>query len=285
MTNSHFYIGPNVNAAGLTTQLQGMDADGQSVQLPVVAEKAITLFLNDQEITYDLVRKIGYLPEERGLYKKMKVGEQLIYLSQLKGLSRDVADKRINNWLEKLDLKSWWNKNVEDLSKGMAQKVQFIATVVHEPSLLILDEPFSGFDPVNADLIKNEILELRDKGATIIFSTHRMESVEELCENIALINQSKKILDGSVKQIKEENKQGQYIIDYTGILSTRESFDVLSITDLEGDLKRANIKFNQVSKPNDLIAQLTSSVQLFAFSEKIPTINEIFIAKVSPSHE
>ena len=215
----------------------------------------------------------------------MKVGEQLIYLSQLKGLSRDVAYKRINNCLEKLDLNSWWNKNVEDLSKGMAQKVQFIATVVHEPSLLILDEPFSGFDPVNADLIKNEILELRDKGATIIFSTHRMESVEELCENIALINQSKKILDGSVKQIKEENKQGQYIIDYTGILSTRESFDVLSITDLEGDLKRANIKFNQVSKPNDLIAQLTSSVQLFAFSEKIPTINEIFIAKVSPSHE
>ena len=250
----------------------------------IIQQDQGNVFLNEQEITYDLVRKIGYLPEERGLYKKMKVGEQLIYLSQLKGLSRDVAEKRINTWLEKLDLKSWWNKNVEDLSKGMAQKVQFIATVVHEPSLLILDEPFSGFDPVNADLIKNEILELRDKGATILFSTHRMESVEELCENIALINQSKKILDGSVKQIKEENKQGQYI-DYAGILSTNESFDVLSITDLGENLKRANIKFNQVSKPNDLIAQLTRSVQLFAFSEKIPTINEIFISKVSGSHE
>jgi ABC-2 type transport system ATP-binding protein len=167
----------------------------------------------------------------------------------------------------------------------MAQKVQFIATVVHEPKLLILDEPFSGFDPVNADLIKNEILELRDKGATIIFSTHRMESVEELCDNIALINQSKKILDGSVKQIKEEHKQGQYIIDYTGTLPTKESFDVLNQTDLEGDLKRAHIKFHEVSKPNDLIAQLIGSVQLFTFSEKIPTINEIFISKVSPSHE
>jgi ABC-2 type transport system ATP-binding protein len=193
--------------------------------------------------------------------------------------------KRIKIWLEKLDLKPWWNKNVEDLSKGMAQKVQFIATVVHEPKLLILDEPFSGFDPVNADLIKNEILELRDKGATIIFSTHRMESVEELCDNIALINQSKKILDGSVKQIKEEHKQGQYIIDYAGTFSTQESFDVLSQTDLEGDLKRAHIKFHEASKPNDLIAQLIGSVQLFAFSEKIPTINEIFISKVSPSHE
>lgn len=268
-------LGPN--GAGKTTLIR--------IITKIIQQDQGKVFLNKEEITYDLVRKIGYLPEERGLYKKMKVGEQLIYLSQLKGLSRTEALKRIKIWLEKLDLKPWWNKNVEDLSKGMAQKVQFIATVVHEPKLLILDEPFSGFDPVNADLIKNEILELRDKGATIIFSTHRMESVEELCDNIALINQSKKILDGSVKQIKEEHKQGQYIIDYAGTFSTQESFDVLSQTDLEGDLKRAHIKFHEASKPNDLIAQLIGSVQLFAFSEKIPTINEIFISKVSPSHE
>jgi len=268
-------LGPN--GAGKTTLIR--------IITKIIQQDQGKVFLNKEEITYDLVRKIGYLPEERGLYKKMKVGEQLIYLSQLKGLSRTEAVKRIKIWLEKLDLKSWWNKTVEDLSKGMAQKVQFIATVVHEPKLLILDEPFSGFDPVNADLIKNEILELRDKGATIIFSTHRMESVEELCDNIALINQSKKILDGSVKQIKEKHKQGQYIIDYKGTLPTKESFDVLSQTDLEGDLKRAHIKFHQASKPNDLIAQLIESIQLFSFSEKIPTINEIFISKVSPSHE
>ena len=230
-------LGPN--GAGKTTLIR--------IITKIIQQDQGKVFLNEKEITYDLVRKIGYLPEERGLYKKMKVGEQLIYLSQLKGLSRTEAVKRIKIWLEKLDLKSWWNKNVEDLSKGMAQKVQFIATVVHEPKLLILDEPFSGFDPVNADLIKNEILELRDKGATIIFSTHRMESVEELCDNIALINQSKKILDGSVKQIKEEHKQGQYIIDYTGTLPTKESFDVLNQTDLEGDLKRAHIKFHEAS--------------------------------------
>ena len=268
-------LGPN--GAGKTTLIR--------IITKIIQQDQGKVFLNDDEITYDLVRKIGYLPEERGLYKKMKVGEQLIYLSQLKGLSRDVAVKRIKIWLEKLDLKSWWNKNVEDLSKGMAQKVQFIATVVHEPTLLILDEPFSGFDPVNADLIKNEILELRNKGATIIFSTHRMESVEELCDNIALINKSEKILDGSVKQIKKEHKQGQYIIDYVGTLSAKGSFDVLSQAELEGDLKRAHIKFNETSKPNDLIAQLTRSVQLFAFSEKIPTINEIFISKVSQNYE
>ena len=250
-------LGPN--GVGKTTLIR--------IITKIIQQDQGNVFLNEQEITYDLVRKIGYLPEERGLYKKMKVGEQLIYLSQLKGLSRDVAEKRINTWLEKLDLKSWWNKNVEDLSKGWLKRYSS-SRVVHEPSLLILDEPFSGFDPVNADLIKNEILELRDKGATILFSTHRMESVEELCENIALINQSKKILDGSVKQIKEENKQGQYIIDYAGILSTNESFDVLSITDLGENLKRANIKFNQVSKPNDLIAQLTSQYNYLLFQRK-----------------
>ena len=268
-------LGPN--GAGKTTLIRIINQ--------ITAPDTGKILFNNSALNINHIKEIGYLPEERGLYPKMKIGEQAIYLAQLKGMDRQKAKLELKKWFEKFEISDWWNKKVTELSKGMAQKVQFIVTVLHKPKLLIFDEPFSGFDPINANLIKDEILQLRDEGATVIFSTHRMESVEELCDHIALIHESKKILDGSVKQIKEEHKKGQYIIDYTGILPTKESVDVLSQTDLEGDLKRAHIKFHEASKPNDLIAQLIVSVQLFAFSEKIPTINEIFISKVSPSHE
>src|SRR5689334_23962452 len=162
------------------------------------------------------VGTIGYLPEERGLYKKLKVGEQLVYLAQLKGLSKSDALERSKHWIKKFEVTDWWNKKVEDLSKGMAQKVQFISTVMHEPKLIILDEPFSGFDPVNAKLITDEILELKEKGCTIIFSTHRMETVEDLCDHIALIDKSKKILEGSKKQVKETYRTNSFWVEHTG---------------------------------------------------------------------
>jgi|TARA_B110000503_G_scaffold75685_1_gene116827 ABC-2 type transport system ATP-binding protein len=264
-------LGPN--GAGKTTLIRIINR--------IIQQDSGRVFLRGQEMDHELVRKIGYLPEERGLYKKMKVGEQLVYLAQLKGLPRVEAVKRIKQWLEKLALQDWWNKNVEDLSKGMAQKVQFIATVVHEPTLLILDEPFSGFDPINADLIKNEILELRDRGATIIFSTHRMESVEELCDHIALFNQSQKILDGPKRKIKEQHKKGLYQITFKGTLEAKEAFSVQQLTTNEEGLQQAVLKFNEEAKPNDLIQLLIKEVELYSFAEKIPTINEIFISKVT----
>jgi ABC-2 type transport system ATP-binding protein len=185
-------LGPN--GAGKTSLIR--------IITQITAPDSGTVTINGQRLNVDHIAQIGYLPEERGLYKKMEIGEQILYLARLKGLSSQEATKRIRYWFEKLDMQSWWNKKVEDLSKGMQQKVQFVATVLHNPELIILDEPFSGFDPVNADIIKNEILELNRQGATFIFSTHRMESVEELCDNIALIHQSKKILDGTVADIK-----------------------------------------------------------------------------------
>ena len=264
-------LGPN--GAGKTTLIRIINR--------IIQQDSGRVFLRGQEMDHELVRKIGYLPEERGLYKKMKVGEQLVYLAQLKGLPRVEAVKRIKQWLEKLALQDWCNKNVEDLSKGMAQKVQFIATVVHEPTLLILDEPFSGFDPINADLIKNEILELRDRGATIIFSTHRMESVEELCDHIALFNQSQKILDGPKRKIKEQHKKVLYQITFKGTLEAKEAFSVQQLTTNEEGLQQAVLKFNEEAKPNDLIQLLIKEVELYSFAEKIPTINEIFISKVT----
>jgi ABC-2 type transport system ATP-binding protein len=174
------------------------------------------LYFNGERLQQHHIERIGYLPEERGLYKKMEVGEQALYLARLKGLSRNEAIKRLKYWFEKFEITSWWNKKIEELSKGMQQKVQFIVTILHEPELLILDEPFSGFDPINANLIKNEILELKQKGTSIIFSTHNMASVEELCDDIALINRSKKILEGSVKDIRKEYRTNTYRVEFTG---------------------------------------------------------------------
>ncbi|MCU0338745.1 MAG: ATP-binding cassette domain-containing protein [Spirosomaceae bacterium] len=227
------------------------------------------------------ISHIGYLPEERGLYKKMKVGEQLLYLAQLKGLSEREAMEKLKIWFKKFDIKTWWAKNVEDLSKGMQQKVQFVATVMHEPKLIILDEPFSGFDPINANLIKDEILELRDKGSTIIFSTHRMESVEELCDHIALIHKSKVILNGSKKAVKDQFKDNSFEVSYRGELGDLPSdFEVVSTKDEGEGISQANVRIVSDASVNQLVGHLISQVELVSFRENIPSFNEIFIKAV-----
>ncbi|SNC67656.1 ABC-2 type transport system ATP-binding protein [Hymenobacter gelipurpurascens] len=237
--------------------------------------------LRGERLNPSHIGQIGYLPEERGLYKKMKVGEQLLYLARLKGLSRNDATLRIKAWLERLDIKAWAEKNVEDLSKGMQQKVQFIATVLHEPSIIILDEPFSGFDPINANLIKDEILKLRDGGATIIFSTHRMESVEELCDNIALINRSRKVLDGTVRDIKDTFKTQTYVVEGKGRpMVLHPDFEVLEHHERENDHFYDIIKLHAGTTSNDLLRYLINNVEVHAFKELIPSINDIFIRRV-----
>lgn len=242
------------------------------------------VIFNGEALQEKHIYEIGYLPEERGLYKKMKVGEQLLYLARLKGLSKTEAMDKLRYWFEKFDIKTWWEKNVEDLSKGMQQKIQFVATVLHEPRLIILDEPFSGFDPINANLIKDEILELKEKGSTIIFSTHRMESVEELCDHVALINKSKKVLDGPKSKIKEQFKSDTYSITYQGELNLEnEFFDISGITEVESELNAATLKLKKEVSSNELIRQLISEVELKSFKENIPSMNDIFIRAVSGS--
>ncbi len=225
--------------------------------------------------------QIGYLPEERGLYKKMKVGEQLLYLARLRGLSREDATARIKQWLNRFEIKEWAGKNVEDLSKGMQQKVQFIATVLHDPKLIILDEPFSGFDPINANLIKDEILELRRQGATIIFSTHRMESVEEMCDNIALINRARKVLDGPIGVIRDQFKTNTYEVEGRGkLILAHPDFEVVEQKERENGHFYARVQLHDGVRPNDLLRYLIGAVEVEAFREKIPSINEIFIRRV-----
>ena len=224
------------------------------------------------------VEQIGYLPEERGLYKKMKVGEQLMYLAQLKGLSRTEAQNRLKDWFIRLDIKDWWNKQVDDLSKGMQQKTQFIATVVHEPKLLILDEPFSGFDPINANMLKDEILGLKERGTTILFSTHRMESVEELCDSIALINRSQVVLTGEKDEVRNRFKKFEYEISYSGQLADSKAFEIISV---DPQKNRATIKLTQPEQTNQAIAALLKQVDLFEFKEVIPSFNDIFIQVVA----
>lgn len=262
-------LGPN--GAGKTTLIR--------IVTKIIEPDSGNILLEGKEMDHQLIRKIGYLPEERGLYKKMKVGEQLVYLGRLKGMSNRDAITAAKEWIKRLELGEWWNKSIEDLSKGMAQKVQFIATVLHRPKLIILDEPFSGFDPVNADLIKDEILELRNQGTTVIFSTHRMESVEELCDHIALIHKSKKILDGKKTEVKETFREGLYDISFKGQITSNERFQVLSKTEV-GDSYKAVIKDNETAGANALLKSLLTEVEIVSFAEKIPTINEIFISKV-----
>ena len=239
------------------------------------------ILLNGEKLNPSHISKIGYLPEERGLYKKMEIGEQMLYLAQLKGLSKADATSRIKYWFEKMGIQSWWSKKVEDLSKGMQQKIQFIATVVHDPELIILDEPFSGFDPVNAQLITNEILELNQKGATIIFSTHRMESVEQLCDSIALIHKSKKILDGKVQDIKDLYRNNIYKIAYSGVLDSVES-SLFSINDEKKDEKSTylTIQINPGYSSNDVLKFLIPKVQVTELTEIAPSMNDIFIQNV-----
>ena len=239
------------------------------------------IFFNGEKLNQSHINKIGYLPEERGLYKKMEIGEQMLYLAQLKGLNRAEAAKRIKFWFEKMEMQDWWKKKVEDLSKGMQQKVQFVATILHEPELIILDEPFSGFDPINAEVIKDEILELNQKGSTIIFSTHRMESVEELCDHIALINKSHKILDGSVKSIKNSYRNNSFKIGTTKglIITNAKTFELLKHQSLE-ESEEYTLKLKEGFTTNDLLQEVMPQAGIIHLEEVIPSINEIFIEKV-----
>ena len=225
---------------------------------------------------------IGYLPEERGLYKKLKVGEQLLYLAQLKGMSRSRALEASKTWLKKFEITDWWNKKVEDLSKGMAQKVQFISTVMHEPKLIILDEPFSGFDPVNSQLITDEILALKEKGSTIIFSTHRMETVESLCDHIALINKSKKILEGPKKQVKDQYRSNTFVVEHEGntLSLPRDRYELLRQDNVENNHFISTIKATDDVKANQLIREIIDQVEVHSFQEKLPTMADIFISLV-----
>lgn len=222
--------------------------------------------------------KIGYMPEERGLYKKMKIGDQILYLAQLKGLSINDAKQKIKFWFERLEMQSWWNKKVEDLSKGMSQKLQFVATVLHEPKLIILDEPFSGLDPVNANLIKDEIYGLAQRGSTIIFSTHRMEQVEEICDHIVLVNLGKKILDGSVQNIKNEFKENKYKLQLSGVPSHIET-NVFEVIDEKAN--NFTVKISEGFKSNDVLKYfIDRNINVEAFNEILPSLNEIFIQLV-----
>lgn len=270
-------LGPN--GAGKTTLLRVVN----QITMPDFG----TVHLDGNLLNESHVKDIGYLPEERGLYKTMKVGEQALYLAQLKGLSKAEAKARLKYWFERLEIGDWWNKKIHELSKGMAQKIQFVVTVLHQPKLLIFDEPFSGFDPINANLIKDEILHLREQGATVIFSTHRMESVEELCDDIALIHKSNKILDGKLVDIKRQYKINTYEVGIrandTDVLkqelAKKFSVSEANFKTLEDELK-LNIKLQEGDKPNDLLNYLTSKGDVSHFVELIPSVNDIFIQTV-----
>ncbi len=270
-------LGPN--GAGKTTLIRIINR----ITIPNGGE----VLFDGRPITQDDVEKIGYLPEERGLYRKMKVGEQAMYFAQLKGMSSREAAKELKKWFVRFGIESWWNKKVEELSKGMAQKVQFITTVVHKPSLLILDEPFSGFDPVNAQLIREEILRLKDEGATIILSTHNMESVEELCDNIALINKSHVVITGGVDEIRHKYGNNNVELIYTGsaIRSAEGAFKVLSDQDDSGR-HTAVLELDIDSDTNNaLIAVMEQGVTVNSFKELVPRMNDIFIKLVTEEEE
>lgn len=270
-------LGPN--GAGKTTLIRIINQITQP-------DEGKVLF-NNEPLNIKHIKDIGYLPEERGLYPKMTIGDQVVYLAQLKGLDRDTAKSELKKWFDKFKIEDWWNKKVTELSKGMAQKVQFIVTVLHKPKLLIFDEPFSGFDPINANLIKDEILDLREKGATIIFSTHRMESVEELCEDIALINKSNKILDGNLYDIKTKFKSNIYEVGVNAsnpdslnkelesiFETTKPSFKTI------GENLKLNVKLNDKQNSDELLKILNQSGKVIHFKEVIPSANEIFINSV-----
>jgi ABC-2 type transport system ATP-binding protein len=232
------------------------------------------------------VQAMGYLPEERGLYKKMQVADQLLYLAELKGIPNKEARQRLKYWVDKFEIKTWLGKKVEELSKGMQQKIQFIGTVLHEPKLIILDEPFSGFDPINASLITDEILKLKQHGCSIIFSTHRMESVEQLCDHIALLNQSKKVLEGSVKEIRQQFKPNIFELEYTGqTLTLNNDFEILDTKSFDNNFKRSNIKLNTGISPNMLLSNAINQVEVHSFTEHLPSMQEIFIKLVSENSE
>jgi len=268
-------LGPN--GAGKTTLIRIINQ--------IIAPDEGELFIYGEKLQPKHTALIGYLPEERGLYKKMPVGEQALYLAQLKGVPKQVALKRLKLLFEKFEIQDWWAKNVEDLSKGMQQKVQFIVTIIHEPKLLIFDEPFSGFDPINATLIRDEILELRKNGATVIFSTHNMASVEELCDDIALINKSKKILEGKVSDIKKTYRSNSYELSYNGysgnLFSLLPGGYTLLNESTADHMHTAKIKLPKDESPNTLLQLVLPHVEVHAFKEMLPSMNDIFIEKVN----
>jgi ABC-2 type transport system ATP-binding protein len=270
-------LGPN--GAGKTTLIRIINR--------ITAPDSGSVYFDGRLSEPNDIYQIGYMPEERGLYKKMKVGEQAIFLAQLKGLSYKDAKARLTGWFEKFDIMPWWNKKVEELSKGMQQKIQFVTTVIHEPRLLIFDEPFSGFDPVNAELLKKEILELKKKGHTIIFSTHNMASVEEICDEIALINKSKMVLSGEVNEIKNRFKTHNFVVKVANgdtIASIDGVFDVLPAT--EERFKQDEIRIHKYPETSKkaLFDALTNQADITYFSEEIPSMNEIFIHTVTPQN-
>ncbi len=270
-------LGPN--GAGKTTLIRIIN----QITMPDSGE----IILDGRPLQPYDIQHIGYLPEERGLYKTMKVGEQAMYLAQLKGLSKTQAKERLKYWFDRLGIDGWWNKKIQELSKGMAQKIQFVVTVLHQPKLLIFDEPFSGFDPINANLIKDEILRLKDEGATVIFSTHRMESVEEMCDHIALIDKSNKILDGKLIDIKRAYKSNTYKVglmanaseDIKSILSEKFEVKPTSFKTINKE-QQYNIKISDKDSVNELVNYLTTLGQLTHFEEVIPSVSDIFIETV-----
>ncbi len=268
-------LGPN--GAGKTTLIRIINR--------ITAPDEGKVWLDGRELQPEDVYQIGYLPEERGLYKKMKVGEEAIYLAQLKGLSYQDARKRLTEWFDKFDIMPWWNKKVEELSKGMQQKVQFVATVIHNPQLLIFDEPFSGFDPVNAELLKKEILDLRNQGHTIIFSTHNMASVEEICDNIALIDKSKVVLSGNVLEVRNRYKTDNIVLTYRKqseeLKPIPEMFDILSVEDQESGITSVRMHKHRNVTNSALLTSLAEQVEILSFAEEIPSMNEIFINTVA----
>ena len=271
-------LGPN--GAGKTTLIRILNQ--------ITAPDSGQVLIGGESLCQKHITKIGYLPEERGLYKKMKVGEQAIYLAELKGIKKAEAQKRLKEWFDKFEISGWWDKKVEELSKGMQQKVQFITTVIHEPDILIFDEPFSGFDPINANLLKEAILELRDKGATILLSTHNMASVEELCDSITLINNGKSILQGRVSDIKRQHDthQRELIVrcdDFDKVMSVADTYNNIKVehTDLPDETKLTLFS----ESPNELIGKLLEIGQLVSFKEVLPSMNDIFIQEVQSQNQ
>ena len=262
-------LGPN--GAGKTTLIRIINC--------ITAPDSGEVRLNGKLLTPADVQRIGYLPEERGLYKKMKVGEQALYLAQLKGMTKNDALKALKFWFEKFEIQAWWDKKVEELSKGMAQKVQFITTILHQPELLIFDEPFSGFDPVNADLLKREILELREKGATIIFSTHNMETVEDLCENISLVDRSKIVLQGKVSEIRKAHATHTYRVRSNSAILAGD-FEILTQMN-DADIFEYSIKKQPSASNNQLINDIIRQTEIQSFEEILPGMNDIFIQTVT----
>lgn len=264
-------LGPN--GAGKTSLIRIINQ--------ITAPDSGQIIFDGEPLSAKHVDQIGYLPEERGLYKKMKVGDQLLYLAQLKGMSKSEAISKLRDWFIRLDIKDWWNKPVDDLSKGMQQKTQFIATVVHEPKLLILDEPFSGFDPINANMLKDEILAIKERGTTILFSTHRMETVEELCDDIALINHSRVVLAGEKAEVQNRYKQHIFKIRYLGNLPLElKGVEILTVVNGQS----ATLKLADGIRSNEAISQIIAHVDLLEFQELIPSFNDIFIQVVNETN-